>query len=399
MALPKITIEFAAGRLGRIEESADGLLALCCGAETVGGTFLPGTPYRIYSLSDLFNLGITEETTDNRKLYKHVKEFYTAAPEGTPLIVYGYDKSKSFTSLCDKDTGELAVLLRSLKGELRGIVLAADPETEDDEAEEGVTADVLTAVAKAQELAEWAARQLYAPVFVALEGRKYSGAANLKDFSDGTANRVCIVLGDTEKGSTGSAMGLFAGRVAASPVQRNIGRVRDGAISTDTMYLGNDAIEDVLSDITTIYDKGYICPRIYAGLAGYYWTDDRLCVAITDDYANLANRRVIDKAYRIVYETLLENMLDEIYLNEDGTMQNAVIKSWQSQVENAIKTRMTAQGELSADVTKDESGCDCYIDPAQKVLASSEIKVSVGVRPFGYSRYITVTLGFNVTQS
>ena len=162
------------------------------------------------------------------------------------------------------------------------------------------------------------------------------------------------------------------------------------------MYLGAKKVEDVMDDIATIYDKRYITPRTYVGLSGYYYTDDNLCVKATDDYSQLANRRVIDKAYRIAYNTLLNYMLDEITVNTDGTMQNAVLKSWQSTVEQAINSQMTAKGELSADTAAGESGCQCLIDPTQNVLATSTINVVLKVRPFGYARQIVVSLGFQV---
>ena len=89
-------------------------------------------------------------------------------------------------------------------------------------------------------------------------------------------------------------------------------------------------------------------------------------------------------------------MLDEIEVNKDGTMQIAVIKSWQSAVEGAINRQMTANGELSGG---DEGGCECYIDPTQNVLSSSKVHLVLKVRPYGYARQIEVDLGFLVTNS
>lgn len=396
MALPKITINYLNGQLGTVPTSQDGLLALVCGAVAVPDTFVLGTPYKIYRSEGLTALGIKSDTADNKRLYKHVQDFYSIAPEGTPLVIVGYDKTKTMTQLCDKASGDLKTLLQSQKGELRGIVVCRDPQTDEVEATEGLDPDVFTAMTKAQELADYAAEQLYAPVFIALEGRHYADAASLKDLKDGTDNRVSIVIGDTASDSKGAAMGLFAGRVASVAVQRNIGRVADGPLGPTAMYLGTKPVEDVMDDVATIYDKRYITPRVYTGRSGYYYTDDNMCCVETDDYANLANRRVIDKAYRIAYNTLLDYLLDEIYVNTDGTMQNAVLKSWQSSVEQAINTQMTANGELSADTAAGESGCQCLIDPTQNVLATSTINVVLKVRPFGYARQIVVSLGFQV---
>lgn len=395
MPLPSIKISFLNGQLGTVSESQDGLLALVCGATQVASTFSLGKAYTIYRLAGLEALGVTAE--NNAALYRHVKDFYTEAEEGTRLVVYGVEKTKKMTDLCDKDSGPLKALLQAQKGELRGLIIARDPGEEEVSVTEGLDPDVFTAIPKAQDLAEWATTDLYAPIFVALEGRSFDGDADsLQNLSEQTNNRVCVVIGDTTAGSEGAAMGLLAARIASVSVQRNIGRVADGAIAATEMYLGDKPVEEVMDAITTIYDKGYITPRTYVGKSGYFWTDDKLATEPTDDYAHLTHRRVVDKAYRIAYDTLLNYMLDEIMVNTDGTMQQAVLKSWQAAVENAIDSQMTAQGELSADLTAGESGCSCYIDPSQNVLATSTVNITLKVRPYGYARYIVVELGFLV---
>ncbi len=383
------------GQLGTVPESKDGLLALIViGATAVASTFTLGKPYLIYRPKGLEDLGVTAE--NNARLVELVSQFYSEADEGAPLYVTGYASTETMTKLCDKDTGSLKGLIQSLKGELRGVVVASAVESEA-EATEGLDPDVFTALAKAQALAEYSADSLYAPIFVALEGKGYSGTASeLKDLSEMAYNRCCVVIGDTVSGSGNAAMGVFAGRVAAVPVQRNIGRVADGALSPTVMYIGEKTVDEAGDDIATIYDKGYITPRTYVGRTGYFFSDDRMVCDPTDDYAHLTNRRTIDKAARIAYDTLLDFMLGEIEVNEDGTMQQPVLKNWQAAVESAIDTQMTAAGELSA---TDDSGCVCYIDPSQNVLSTSTVNVTLKVRPYGYARFINVELGFQVAAA
>lgn len=399
MALPKISISYLNGQLGTVPTSQDGLMALVCGA-AAESSFELQTAYKIYRLEGLAELGITAETEDNQRLYAVVKDFYSVAPDGTPVIIYGVDKSKKMTELCDKDSGPLKQLLQSQRGDIRGIIIARAPESpEEVTSTEGLDPDVFTAIPKAQALTEYAATSLYAPIFVALEGRSYKDASSLKDLSEGNDNTVCVVIGDTENTGVNAAMGLFAAKVAISPVQRNIGRVRDSNLPPTKMYLGTKLIEDSMDDVATIYDKGYITPRTYVGRAGYYYTDDRMACDPTDDYAHLTARRTVDKAYRIAYDTLLDYLIDEIYVNTDGTMQDAVLKNWQASVEDAINGSMTANGELSADTAAGESGCQCLIDPTQNILSTSKVNVVLKVRPFGYARDIVVQLGFQVEKS
>lgn len=391
--LPRIKISYLNGQLGTVGESPDGLFALVCGATAVGGTFELEKAYSVRGMDDLAALGITSE--GNPRLYKHVKEFYDEAEEGTELVVYGVAKSAKMTALLDKTSGSARKLVEGQNGRLRGVFVAGDGGTTGS-VTEGLDPDVLSALPIAQQLAEWATEELYAPLFVILEGRGYTGEG-LRDLSELAYNRVGVLIGDTEVGSEGACVGTLAGRLATLPVQCNAGRVKDGALFPTEMYVGSVKVDEGGSVIAGLYDKGYITPRKYVGRSGYFFTDDRLACDETDDYAHLAHRRVIDKAYRIVYDTLLDMMLDELEVNEDGTLQAGIVKSWQQAVEDALNAGMTASGELSAG--DDGEGCVCFIDQTQNVLATSKVAVTVKVRPFGYARYVDVSLGFQVTQA
>ena len=393
--LPRIKISYLNGQLGTVGDSPDGQFALVCGATAAGGTFELEKAYSVRNMDDLAALGVTAD--NNARLYKHVKEFYDEAEGGTELVVYGVAKSTKMTALLDKNTGSARKLVEGQNGRLRGLFVAGDGDSTGS-ATEGLDPDVLSALPIAQQLAEWATEELYAPLFVILEGRGYTGdTGELRDLGELAYNRVGILIGDTESGSEGACVGTLAGRLAGLPVQRNAGRVKDGALFPTEMYIGSVKVDEGGSVVAGLYDKGYITPRKYVGRSGYFFTDDRLACDETDDYAHISHRRVIDKAYRIVYDTLLDMMLDELEVNEDGTLQAGIVKSWQQSVEDALNAGMTASGELSAG--DDGAGCVCYIDQTQNVLATSKVLVTVKVRPFGYARYVDVSLGFQVTQA
>lgn len=395
--LPRVRILFLNGQLGTVGESADGLLALLVGAVAVAGTFALNTPYTIMSMDDLADLGITEE--NNGALYKVVKEFYDEAEDGTKVIVYGVAPATTMTNICDytkTGAGYARDLITRQNGALRGILIAGVNSGGSAASANGLDPDVFTAMPKAQQLTEWATTELYAPLFIVLEGRKYDASKELKDLTKETCNRIAVLIGDTESDSNGACIGTLAGRIASSPVQRNIGRVKSGSLFPTAMYVGTKPVEESESVIAQIYDKGYIVPRRYVGKSGYFFADDQMACKPDDDYAHLTYRRTIDKAYRIAYATLLDMLLDELEVNEDGTLQVPVAKSWQQAVENAINRQMTAYGELSA---TDGEGCKCYIDETQNVLSTSRIDVTIKVRPFGYARYVDVKLGFLVSNA
>ena len=388
--LPKIKIQFMNGQLGTVGESPDGLFALVCGAAAVTKKLELGKAYTLHSFDELAALGVTAE--NNPRLYKHVQDFYTEAEEGTKLVIYPVDKAKTFTELCDKDTGVIKELIMAENGALRGIFVAGDGR-EATVTTNGLDNDLFTALPKAQQLAEWATVSLYAPLFIILEGRGYKGGV-VKDLHKEVYNRVGVLIGDTVKASEGAAVGLMAGRLATLPVQRNIARVKNGALKPIAMFLGEKPVEENASAVSDLYDAGYITPRKYVGKAGYFFTDDRLACEQTDDYAHITARRTIDKAYRIAYTALLDLMMDELAVNDDGTLRHGIIMAWQQMMENAVNRAMTAAGELSAD--ENGAGCKAYIDPKQNVLSTSKIELVLKVRPFGYARYVDVKLGFQV---
>ncbi len=386
--LPRVKINYLNGLLGTAPDNQDGLLGLVVlGATAVSTTFVSGKPYYIVRPEDLTALGIT--TSNNARIVALVNQFYAEAEEGTPLYLIGLTAT-SMTTVLDVESGSMKAILEQLRGALRGLIVAS-ASTASVTVTDGLDPDVLTAMPKAQGLANWAADNLYAPIFIILEGRHFESAADAPDLKALAYNRVGVFIGDVAASSINAAVGTLAGLIASIPVQRNIGRVASGPLAPTAMYIGASLVDESMSVVDALYAKGYMCPRIHVGLPGYYMVDDPLATAGTDDYAHLTARRTVDKAARIAYVTMLQFLLDEIELNEDGTMQQPILKSWQAAVEDAINNQMSAAGELSV---VDGSGCKFFIDPKQNVLSTSKVEGTLKVRPFGYAREIVVNLGF-----
>nr|DAU16155.1 MAG TPA: tail sheath protein [Caudoviricetes sp.] len=396
--LPRVKITFAEGNLGKVGDSPDGLVALMVSATAVGDTFELGKPYSIHSVDDLKALKVNDK--NNAVLVKHVREFFAEAGKGTEVYIYGVDKAKTMTELCtkgasDDEAGELLKLITLCKGRLRAVAIALDAQDEP-EATEGIVADVLSAIPKAQETAEYATVELFAPLFVILEGRGYK-RQGLKDITELGCNRVSVFVGETRAEGKGAAVGLLAGRIAKVAVQRNVGRVLDGKIATDTLYLGGQPLETQTGAVADLYTRGYICPRQFVGRVGFFFCDDRLATSESDDYAHITARRTIDKAYRIAYDTLLNFNLDELDLQEDGTLHPAEVRSWEEQVTSAIDRAMTDKKELSADESTGR-GCRFEIIPTN-ILSTSKVVGKISVRPFGYARYIDAEIGFTAVTT
>ena len=402
MSLPYVKISFAKGAIGGSAAMDDGCTGLICTAVAVPSTFALNTNYLITSLKELEALGITASSTGaNANVYKCVKEFYDEAPKGTKLYLRGAADSVTVDALVDKTSTHAQKLLEFAAGNIRTLMVkVTDANNYSATTTHAIDAKVETAMTKAQALAVADTEDLMAPLLVLLEGRHYTGIpANLPDLTQLSDNRVAVVIGDTVSGSNGAAVGLVAGRLARIPVQRSIARVKDGAIPATTMYIGSAVAES--GSPATINDKGFICPRTFVGKGGYYWSDDKIATSASDDYCLIPRRRTIDKAYRIAYLAMLDQVQDEIALTADGKISAAVCKNMETIMESAIINEMTSKGNLSTDPDDpNDTGVQAYVDPDQRIVSTSRLDASLRVRPYGYSKYIEISLGFQaLTQS
>lgn len=397
--LPYVKIEFQNGALGAISPSPDGLLGIVVSAVAVPETFELNKPYILNSYDDLATLGIN--ATNNAPAEKVVKEFYNEAGTGTRVYIIGISNTVSMADSLDITISNSAarVLIETSQGAIRGIIISHTPASGYEPViTDGINEDVYNAIEKGQQLGEWAASQFFAPVFVIIEGRDYQGdPTQLRDLTKQTDNRVAVLIGDTEQGTNGAAMGLVAGRIAKIPVQRNIGRVKDGALATQNIFI-HDISAD-LADVASLNEKGFIAFRSWVGRTGYFFTDDNLATLPTDDYKFLSLRRIIDKAYRVCYDTMVNEALDEVPTTTEGKMQPVYAKNIQGLIESAIANNMTANGELSTDPSDpNDRGVEVFIDLEQLVVSTGRIEVVVRVRPFGYARYVDIKLGFTVVS-
>lgn len=404
--LPGIDIEFKNGALGQVVPLPDGCFGLVTMADEVGSTFVHEKAYVVKNMQDVAVLGIIDNV-DNHRLYKFLNEFFEEGGSGQELWLMAFPKIDNATpakisDLFVKVNGKAPVekLLDAANGKLRGLFALMNPDSSyTPVVTNGIDDDVVLVKTKAQTLLEDYTDAKYAPAFCILEGYAFNGDhTTLPDLTTESNNRVGILIGDSESrtgvtASNGAALGVLAGRLAKNAVQRNIGRVADGPLKPLAMYIEDTPCEEY--DVESLHDKGYISFRTHVGKSGYFFTDDPLATEISDDYHYLTMRRVIDKAYRIAYGTLLDFLLDDVQLTNKGTVSPIYAKSMEGRVINAIYTQMTVNGELSADLTDAaDKGVQCEVDLMNNVASTSKLNVTILVRPKGYARWINVPLGF-----
>jgi len=383
MALPKVAITLGNGNLGANVATEDGVAGLVLTGVATAGLPL-GTPKVIFSLNEAQDLGILA-TGSNASAHRHIREFYDLAGEGAELYIMTVADTVTLTQQADLTNATGATkLLDAAQGRIRLLGLTRTPAASYIPGlTDGLDKDSLDAITKAQQLALAYGAQ-YKPVRVLIEGRKLDTAnlATLKDLRTYTANHAGVVIGSTTNDGSAS-VGLVLGRAASIPVQRNIGRVKDGALPILSAYVNTAKSEDLTSG-DLLHDKGYIFLRTFVGRSGYYLNDDPMCAPVTDDYSQLALGRVIDKATMVAYQTYVEELNDEITIDESGKISVPVIKYLQNKIESAVNLAMV--DEISS--------FSAYIDADQNVLSTGKLTVKAAIVPMGYTKTIEVLLGF-----
>lgn len=377
MSLPNVKISFAQGALGTVAQSADGVVGLISTA-TATTKFTLSKDVVIYSVAALEELDIT--AANNPNLHKAVTEFYDQAGEGAELHLYGM----AGTTVVDL-LGGAEAFLKAASGRIRALVVVCAT---------GVDKSTLAAAAtKAQTVGENATNTLCAPVFTLIPVKSNTDVAELPDLSTYTHDRVGFFIGDTVVNSANAASGLIAGRIAECPVQRHIGRVKDGALSIAAAYIGANDV--AVADVETLYNKGYITMRTFVGKSGYFYAEDYLACGANNDYRSIARRRTADKAFRVAYATLLESVQDELPVTAAGTLTAAFAKSLEADIEADIYNSMTEEGNLSVDAADPtDMGVQAKVNTSNDVLATNKLQAVIKIKPYGYSKWIEVALGF-----
>jgi len=122
-------------------------------------------------------------------------------------------------------------------------------------------------------------------------------------------------------------------------------------------------------------------------MLGYYLRSDATCTSPADDYHAIARGRIVDKAHILAYTTFMQVVDDEVPINDDGTLDAGFCKWLSQQIINQLDNNMTVHNEISQAM--------CTIDPAQQLLSTNKLLVSLRLTPVGYATDIQVNLGFH----
>ena len=401
MALSKVIINIANGALGGVSGLNDGIAGLIVSGAVAPSVGWPlGKAKAFYGIEDVKDAGLNSayDTTNSTHAYRQVAEFYSVAGDGAKLWIMVIPPTESMEDICDgtSDNAYAKKLLKDAGGEIRLLGITRKPGVAYVPTfTKGIDDDVIGALAKAHLLAEEQATKM-APVVILIEGRAYQGdTADLEDLKGLGYNRVGAVIVSSEAAVVGgtydksASVGLLLGKLAVLPVMRKAGRVKNGATPVVTAYFSDGSLFD--NDVAdSIDDKGWITFAQYPRRSGYYWGNDNLATDAADDYNSIVNRRVIDKAMLVAYDTFVGELNDEVEVDEDGKLAPGIVMYHEGKISNALDLQMysTAVGK------KEISGKTVFIDPNQNILSTGIEYVVLKLTPMGYNKEIAITLGF-----
>lgn len=388
MALPNVTILTTNGGLGQISANEDGVVGLVANGVAATGLAL-GVAKQGYSIADFEAVGITAayDTTNSVKVWRTIKEFYAEAIPGAELWLMIVSQATTMTNILDKTQNFAKKLLTDAQGRIRVLAVSRNPAPgyTPTTSVNQIDADVVSAITNGQSLAD-DMQAAFTPVRFIVDGYAYTGTTvGLVNLRAMTKPNVAVLVGNSESGLR-SAVGLLLGRLSSIPVQRNPGRVKDGSLTISAAWLGTSTLESAESQATSLHTNGFITLRRFPGRAGYYFSDDPTCDLPTSDYNALTRGRVIDKVIRIAYVTFVNEILDEVLIDAAGMISVVKAKYYQTLIQSAIDTAMTANQEISL--------LNVFVDPAQNVLSTGRICVNLSVVPVGYAKEIQIRLGF-----
>ena len=405
MSRPNVAISFSNGNLGGVNPSRDGVAGIIVSGVAVGGQFALGDVLKFNSINDAIAKGITAayDVTNTCMAYKHIADFYSQAPAGSELWVMVVAKTVTMAQMCDKTANYAKKLLTTAAGAVRIIGITRVPDS-------GYTPTYTTQLEADQWSAITNAKALradelsfYRPVQFLHEGRDWQGSVSstqdLRDSSTGpNANRSSIVIGqDADVIATYTwatkyaAVGLALGKLTAIGVQRNMGRVKDGALPVMNAGFSNGAAFSTITDtnLDLLNDKGYIfMTNLPGGISGYFWNDSHTATPMTDDYRYIENGRTIDKAFLITLQTYIKEILDDVEVDAaTGRLQPATAKHYQGIIVAALRV-MEAAGEIDAGSAK------CVCDMTQNVQTAGKVALSISVGKKGVIRKFEILLGY-----
>jgi hypothetical protein len=373
--IPKVTLLYANGQLLADAGVVDGIGAICGTGTSVG---LLGVPKVVNNLDDAVAQGFT--LLAEPEMYRHLQEFYSSIAGNKELHIMIVPDTMTLAQMLDNTNANGAKkLIANAQGKVRMLAVYRKPVGGYNGGANFIDSDVATAITNSKVFAEARLAELI-PLRVLIEGRvQNAAAANTLTPKTSTNGFAAVVLGGTRNDGSAS-VGLALGRACRYGAHEKIGKVLNGPLPVNQIYIGDKLLKDV-ANLDTLHGDGFMTFTTHPQKAGIFFGIDRMCSI--DDYRLLAYGRVIDKAAVIAAAVYAEQIEDEVEVDASGNIASHVVNDLEKNIEQQINVAMASQ----------ISGITVIINPAQNIINTSKLTVKLRIRPLGYKSFIDVELG------
>lgn len=288
------------------------------------------------------------------------------------------------------------------------------------------SAQITTDLNNIQSVAKTMFQPGYAPAVVLYAPNLYNYGSNLATLSNlrNLNDNYCSCIIEQDGNALGAwlslmynasvpAYGNILGLVSSGNVSQDIGNPQNfNQVSTSYFSFPSELSMPAFSNkqlfsylfstnfnlLSQLDSYGYIFGTTRANLSGTFVNDDHSCISITSNYAYIDRNRVINKAARLLYASLAPLINSSVIANSNGTISAQAIAIFNAaakpNLDSMISNNNISAYPINPNATNSPNGL--YINPAQNIVSTSTVAVTLNIVPIGIARSIQVTLGFSL---
>jgi hypothetical protein len=190
-----------------------------------------------------------------------------------------------------------------------------------------------------------------------------------------------VVLGGSMNDGSAS-VGAALARKVKYPCHIKTGKVANGPLALQNVYIGTKLLKDV-ANLITLHGLGYNTFITYPDHPGVYFGIDNM--ASNDDFKIMVHGAVCDAVARVARSVYVDDLEGEVDANPDGTITEEDAKHLEDTIELKVNSNLASR------ISKD--GFKCIVDRSVNIINTNSTVIQLSVRPKGYKTFINVTIG------
>ena len=373
---PNVSVAFGNGNLLKNINNIDGCAAFIGTGKVLGNL---NKVFVINSLTNAIAQGITQVAEP--EAYRQISEFYAELGGNQQIYVLLLANTVTMAEMLDSTNPSYAIkLIQAGAGTIACLGVFKTPASGYSGGANFMDSDVASAVTVAASLVSALnAKQFFFRVII-------EGWVIIADESSNTIyapntasnGKAGVLLGGSINDGSAS-IGALLGRKVAYPCHIKVGKVANGPLQLQNVYIGDKALADV-TNLDALHGLGYISFTTYPNKAGFYFGIDNMASA--DDYSILVHGAVVDAVAKIAVSVFTDDLEGEVDSNPDGTIKAAAAQH--------LEDSITLQ--VNATMGDRISGFSALVDRTVNIVSTSTTKLKLSVQPLGYNSFIDVEI-------